>query len=233
MRFSVIPVGLETAVLRFMTEVSFSLAMDFFLALALSFLPQQYRNALAHKTGTHLVRAACITAFFEIILVAVLYAAGLFDYFPKASIGPAAFLEFFFTWKGLLLAFCFLDGTIRLLASIAGQALGTLPLYALAWIHGLLDRRATRKHKLPLVADVVERPTGKENELRVLSCLPRKNWDKWMTVMYEEKLYEVIHAQLGSDPRPYVYLLRIKPESKVICGLHRYSPDEVFHLEND
>jgi len=231
MRFSVIPVGLETTVLRFVTEVSFSLAMDFFLALALSFLPQQYRNALAHKTGTHLVRAACITAFFEIILVAVLYAAGLFDYFPKASIGPAAFLEFFFTWKGLLLALFFLDGTIRLLASIAGQALGTLPVYALAWIHGLLNRRAMHKRKLPLVADLVEQP--KDNELRILSCLPRKNWDKWMTVLYDENLYEVFGAELASDPRPYVYLLRIKPESKVIRGLHRYNPDEVFHLEND
>jgi len=153
-------------------------AMDFFLALALSFLPKQYRGALAHKTGTHLVRAACITAFFEIILASVLYTAGLFDYFPNASIGPAAFLEYFFTWRGLLLAFFFLDGAIRLLASIAGQALGTLPLYAVPWIHGLLDRRAARKQKPALVADVVEQPAGKENELRILSCLPRKNWDK-------------------------------------------------------
>src|SRR5579859_6006620 len=205
--------------------------MDFLLALALSFLPEPYRAALAHKAGTHLVRAACITAFFEIILVSVLYAAGLFDYFPNASIGPAAFLEFFFTWKGLLLAFFFLDGAVRLLASIAGQALGTMPLYAVAWIHGLFDRRAARRRKPPLVADVVEQP--KENELRISSCRPRKNWDKWMTVMYGEKLYEIVSAELAPDPRPYVYLLRIKPESKVIRGLHRYNPDEVFYIEEE
>src|SRR5262249_34024105 len=207
--------------------------MEFFLALLLSFLPKQYRGVLAHKTGTHLVRAACITAFFEIILAAVLYAAGLFDYFPNASIGPAAFLQYFFTWRGLLLAFFFLDGAIRILASITGQALGTLPLYAVAWIHGMLDSRAAKKRKLPLVTDLVEQLPGQENELRILSCLPRENWDKWMTVMYDEKLYEIVGAELAANPRPYVYYLRIKPESKVIRGLHRYSPDEVFHLEND
>jgi len=207
--------------------------MDFLLALVLSFLPPQYRGPLTHKTGTHLVRGACITAFGEIVLVSVLYAAGLFDYFPKASIGPAAFLEFFFTWRGLFLAFFFLDGAVRLLVSIAGQAIGTLPLYAVAWIHGLLDRRAARKRKLPLVADLVEQPPGNENELRISSCLPRKNWDKWMTVMYDEKLYEVVGAELASNPRPFVYLLRIKPESKIIRGLHRYHPNEVFEFENE
>ncbi len=205
--------------------------MDFLLALLLSLVPPRYRGTLAHKAGTHLVRAAGVSAFFEIVVVCVFYAAGLVDYFPGATIGPAAFLEYFFTWRGLLLAFFFLDGVLRLLAAISGQALGTMPLYVVARIHGSLERRAARKRSIPLVADIVEATNDSSGALRISSCRPRKNWDKWMTVMYEEKLYEIAGAELGDSPRPYIYLLRPKPESKVIRGLHRYHPDEVFHLE--
>ncbi len=207
--------------------------MDFLFALLLSFLPPRYRKPFEHKARTHLTRAAQASAFFELVIVAIFYARGLVDYFPSATIGPAAFLEYFFTWQGLILAFFFCDGTLRLLASFAGQALGTVPLYAVAWIHDSLDRRAAKEREIPLVADIVEGPAGPSGELRISSCRPRKNWDKWMTVMYEEKLYEIASAEAAAPPRPYVYVLRLKPESKVIRGLHRYHPDEVFHLEED
>jgi len=207
--------------------------MDFLVALLISFLPPRYRKPFEHKARTHLTRAAQASSFFELVIVAVFYARGLVDYFPSASIGPAAFLEYFFTWQGLILAFFFADGALRLLASFAGQTLGTMPLYAVAWIHDSLDRRGARKREIPLVTDTVEGPAGPEEELRISSCRPRKNWDKWMTVMYEEKLYEIAAAELAAPPRPYIYILRPKPESKVIRGLHRYSPDEVFSLEED
>ena len=82
-----------------------------------------------------------------------------------------------------------------------------------------------------MVPDTIERGDGTRYELRISSCRPKGNWDKWMTVMYEEKLYEIAAAELGQPPRPYLYLLRTKPESKVIRGLHRYDPNEVFQEE--
>ena len=207
--------------------------MDLLLALLLSFLPDRYRRAFGRQGGTHLVRAAGATAFFETVIVSVLYARGLVDYFPSASIGPAAFLEYFFTWQGLFLAFFFLDGVLRLLAAIAGQALGSMLLYVPAWIQDGLERRAARKHQIPLVADVVEGPASPGGELRISSCRPRRTWDRWMTVMYDEKLYEIAGEETAPPPRPHVYRLRPKPESKVVRGLHRYHPEEVFSLDDE
>lgn len=207
--------------------------MDFLFALLLSILPPRYRRAYLQNAGGRLLLAASLASFFEIVIVCVLYAKGFVEYIPRASIGPAAFLEYFFTWQGLCLAFFFLDGAIRLLAAVAGQAVGTIPLYVVSWIHDLFDRRAIRKQECPLVPDLVERTDTSGGELRILTCRPRKNWDKWTTVMYEEKLYEIAGATLDDGPRPYIYLLRLKPESKVIRGLHRYRPDEVFTLEED
>lgn len=206
--------------------------MDFLIALLLSLLPPRYRRSLEQRAGTHLVRAATATAFLEIFAVCVLYAKGFFDYIPHAVIGPAASLEFLFSWQGIVLAFFFLDGAARLLASLSGQALGVIPLYLVAWIHGRLEKRELRKHELPLVADIVVGP-NESGEIRIASCRPRKNWDKWMTVMYEERLYEISNAELSSPPRPYIYHLRLKPDSKVIRGLHRYDPNEVLHLRDD
>jgi hypothetical protein len=206
--------------------------MDFLYALLLSFLPPRYRNSLLQKAGALLVRAALTTAFAEIVVACVLYARGFVDYIPNTWIGPAAFLEYFFTWQGLCLAFVFLDGVVRLLAAVAGQAVGTIPLYVLARIHKSFEQHRMRKHECPLISDLVERIDENAHELRIATCRPRKNWDKWMTVMYEEKLYEIVGAELAEPPRPYVYVLRPKPESKVIRGLHRYHPDEAFTLED-
>ena len=205
--------------------------MDFLYALLLSFLPPHFRRPYAHKARTHLVSASIASGFLEIVLVAILYARGFIDYIPKASIGPAASLEFFFSWQGVILAFFFVDGAIRLLAAIAGQSVGTIPLYGVAWIDDWRQRRARKKDEFPLVPDLVEPLDG--DGLRISSCRARKNWDKWMTVMVEEKLYEIAGAEIATAPRPYVYVLRPKPESKVIRGLHRYRPDEVFHLEGE
>jgi hypothetical protein len=205
--------------------------MDFFFALLLSFLPPHFRRPYLHKARTHLISASVASGFFEIVLASIWYARGFIEYIPKVSIGPAAFLEFFFSWRGMVLAFLFVDGAIRLLAAIAGQSLGTIPLYVVAWLDEWRLRRGKKKAELPLIPDCVESAGG--DGLRISSCRTRKNWDKWMTVMYEEKLYEIANAEIGAPPRPYTYLLRPKPESKVIRGLHRYDPDEVFRLDDE
>ena len=207
--------------------------MEFLFALLLSILPPRYRRAYSHYAGAHLLLATYISSLFELIMACVLYAKGFVEYIPNASIGPAAFLEYFFSAKGFFLALLFLDGAFRLLAAIAGQSLGSTPLYLLAWIHDSLDRRAVRKHEVPLVPDLVEPMPDSNGALRILTCRPRKNWDKWMTVMIEENLYEISGAEFAPPPRPFVYLLRPKPESKVIRGLHRYHPEEVFTLEDE
>ena len=205
--------------------------MDFLFALVLSLLPPFYRRTLQGRAGSYLLRGAVVTSIAEVVLSAIFYARGFIDYARDAYMPPVAFLEYFFTWRGLLFAAFFIDGAIRLLATFARQALGIFPLYLAAWTHAALSRRAARNRRPALVSDLVE-PLGAHG-LRIASCRSRKNWDKWMTVMYEEKLYEIAGAELAEGPRPYVYLLRPKPDSKVVRGLHRYHPDEVFQLDED
>ncbi|OLC87081.1 MAG: hypothetical protein AUH88_03485 [Acidobacteria bacterium 13_1_40CM_4_61_5] len=198
----------------------------------LSFLPPRYRSAWRHSASGSLVRAAAVSGFLEMVAFGTLYIVGFVSAFTHlAVIGPLAFVEYLFYPKSWPLAFFFFDGTIRWLTSLSGQAVGSLALYPAAWIHGWLERRAERRRRGPKVPDIIERGDGTRYELRISSCRPKGNWDKWMTVMYEERLYEIAAAELGQPPRPYLYLLRTKPESKVIRGLHRYDPNEVFQEE--
>ena len=198
----------------------------------LSFLPPRYRSAWRHSASGSLVRAAAVSGFLEMVAFGTLYIVGFVSAFTHlAVIGPLAFVEYLFYPKSWPLAFFFFDGTIRWLTSLSGQAVGSLALYPAAWIHGWLERRAERRRLGSKVPDTIERGDGARYELRISSCRPKGNWDKWMTVMYEEKLYEIAAAELGQPPRPYLYLLRTKPESKVIRGLHRYDPNEVFQEE--
>jgi len=178
-----------------------------------------------------IVAAAGVSGLIEMLVFGTVYIAGFVAYTARAVIGPVAFLEYLFYPPAWPVALLFFDGGLRFLASFAGQAVGSIPLYGVAWIHGWLERRAAKRRRGPIVADTVERGDGSRYELRISSCRPRRNWDKWMTVMYEERLYEIASAELGQPPRPYIYLLRTKPEWKVIRGLHRYHPDEVFSLE--
>lgn len=206
--------------------------MSFLLDLMLSFLPPRYRSAWRHSASGSLVRAAAVSGFLEMVAFGTLYIVGFVSAFTHlAVIGPLAFVEYLFYPKSWPLAFFFFDGTIRWLTSLSGQAVGSLALYPAAWIHGWLERRAERRRRGPKVPDIIERGDGTRYELRISSCRPKGNWDKWMTVMYEERLYEIAAAELGQPPRPYLYLLRTKPESKVIRGLHRYDPNEVFQEE--
>jgi len=203
--------------------------MDFLFALLLSFLPPHFRRPFVHHARTHVVRASAASGFFEIVLVAILYARGFIEYIPRASIGPPL-SRILFLIAGMLLALFFVDGAIRAARRPCRQSLGIIPLYVVAWLDEWRSLRAKKKEQLPLISDLVE-PDGGDG-LRISSCRTRKNWDKWLTVMYEEKLYEIANAEIAAPPRPYVYLLRPKPESKVIRGLHRYHPEEVFHLED-
>ena len=206
--------------------------MSFLIDLMLSFLPPRYRSAWRHSASGSLVRAAAVSGFLEMVVFGTLYIVGFVTAFTHlAVIGPLAFVEYLFYPKSWPLAFFFFDGTIRWLTSLSGQAVGSLALYPAAWIHGWLERRAERRRLGPMVPDTIERGDGTRYELRISSCRPKGNWDKWMTVMYEERLYEIAAAELGQPPRPYLYLLRTKPESKVIRGLHRYDPNEVFQEE--
>ena len=133
------------------------------------------------------------------------------------------------TW---LLAYFALEGLLRALgAAITGEIIPTLPLALVGWVHTRRDARRAERALGPRIPDEVERATAYSPwELRIRSCRP-KPWTALTTISYEDQLYELMAVEAGDLPRRFVYLLRKKPEGKVIRGLHHYSPEEVLEKE--
>lgn len=206
--------------------------LSFLASLVLSFLPPRYRQPWRHAESLELARAGALSGLLEAFLGLLLLIGGFISYAPQAWIGPMAWMEYILHPQAIFLAYLFAEGSIRFVVALAGgQTLGTLPLYLVAGTHSALERKRARDALGPLVADEVERGDGTEFELRVRSCRPKPNWDRLLTVSYEETLYEVAKQEAGAPPRPYVYLLRKMPEGKVVRGLHHYDPNEPFPQE--
>ncbi len=128
----------------------------------------------------------------------------------------------------LLIYFC-IEGLVRAVAAyIGGETVGTLPLVLLAWVAQKYTARSYERSLGKRVPDVVEKPGPAGYDLRIASCRPKLGWDRLLTISYEDELYEVAEQESGSPPFQFVYLLRKKPEGKVIRGLHRYDPAEVM-----
>ncbi|HEY5163101.1 MAG TPA: hypothetical protein VII81_08820, partial [Terriglobales bacterium] len=78
--------------------------------------------------------------------------------------------------------------------------------------------------------DLVQPGSG-DFALVIASCRP-KPWNNMTTISYEEKLYELAREAQAQPPRRWVYILRKRPESKIIRGaLYQYRPDEVMPEE--
>lgn len=133
------------------------------------------------------------------------------------------------TW---MLAYFALEGLLRSLgAAITGEVIPTLPLALVGWVHTKVDARRAERALGPRVVDEVEPRTAYSPwDLRIRSCRP-KPWTALTTISYEDQLYELAAIEPGDPPRRFVYVLRKKPEGKVIRGLHHYSPEETLEKE--
>lgn len=166
-------------------------------------------------------------------IAAALVAGGVFeelgDKRVQYGMGTVILLEYVFQPLTLLLIYFAIESAGRLVAAfVTGEVVPTLPLQAIEWTRQTVKgERAKRDLGLPIV-DLVEVGPGGEWDLRIASCRQRPNWNNLMTVSYQEQLYEVVREERAAKPRRWVYLLRKKPEGKVVRGLHVYAPDELL-----
>ncbi|MFQ5724072.1 MAG: hypothetical protein ACE5G6_06230 [Terriglobia bacterium] len=214
--------------------------LAFLASVLLSFLPPRYRAWWRHEESEEMSRAALVSGFLQVFVCGLLFIIGFFAYVGffgharKAVISQLAWLEYVFTPQGLLLGYLSIEGTVRLyVALVSGEALGTLPLYVVAWVQGRAERARAERTLGPAVADRVERGDGRDYDWRIATCRPKPNWDRLMTVAYQDELYEVVKEERLAKPRPYVYFLRKIPEGKVVRGLHHYHPDEPLQEQKD
>jgi hypothetical protein len=145
------------------------------------------------------------------------------------AIGALTTLEFVFQPLTLVMLYFLFEGAVRLIAPlVTEEIIGTLPLVLVARAHDKIAGVRAEAALGPRVADTVERGDGRQFDLRISSCRPKPNWDKLMTIAYQDEYYEVVKQETLLPPRRFVYLLRKNPPGKVIRGLHHYDPREAL-----
>ena len=81
----------------------------------------------------------------------------------------------------------------------------------------------------PLVKDEVIRGTARQDfDLKIYSCRPKRDWNGYITLEFEDQWYRLVKDERASKPRPYVYYLRKVKESRPATVVHRYQVDDVL-----
>lgn len=142
-------------------------------------------------------------------------ASGLVDFW----LSPFNLICYYFVFEAVVRLFAALEGT---------HIIGTLPLYAVSAVHGLIDKAAYQKYVGELVADKVVRGDEKNRgyDLKVYSCRPKLEWNRYITIEFEGEFYECFDEELneepGPSPRRFVYYLRKSPPGRLVVVVKPY-----------
>ncbi|MBI4466604.1 MAG: hypothetical protein HY656_04145 [Acidobacteria bacterium] len=224
---------------------------SFLAGILLSLLPERYRRWWEPASTVHFRGAAFLSGLVQCVGCFLAFLLRYLAFFQRRVVemggavieagaeealagqgvqfgmGIVTTLEYVLQPLTVLLIYFTLEGVVRLAgAAFTEEVLPTLPLHLVAWAQERLEARRAERALGPPVVDTVERGDGKHYDLGIASCRPKPNWDRLMTVAYEDEFYEVIKEERGARPRQFIYLLRKMPEGKVIRGLHHYRPDE-------
>jgi hypothetical protein len=146
--------------------------------------------------------------------------------FTVFAYGQFAALDYMFRPWTLVLLYFAIEGALRIFSIVASDhLLPSMPLQVFAWAHDYAAGRYRAAKMRAPVADAVGPGVAGKYDLKIESCR-RKEWDPLITIRYEERMYELQGEESGEAPRRFVYLLRLKPESKIVRGLHEYHPEE-------
>lgn len=220
------------------------------LSIFVSLLPRRYRGYWFGDGNLDLRRGAILSSILQFVgccaAMWALYPAFIRERFGEASAaaaashpgdkamegfaifayGPMAAVEYIVRPLTLVLVYFALEGAVRIVSTVAsGEILPTLPLQLVAWTHDLAKGRYHEYELGPRVADLVEPGAPGKYDLKVLSCRP-KDWNHLVTIRYNDQMYEVQSEQTGAPPRRFEYLLRLRPEHKIVRGLRDYDPEE-------
>jgi hypothetical protein len=153
----------------------------------------------------------------------------------RAAWGSGIFLIMNFISRPLNAFFLYLvfEGVIRAMAALVGhQVIGTLPLYAISGIHGLIDRKKYKEYIGELVPDHIVRGGEKQGyELKVYSCRPKLHWNPYMTIEFEDQFYQYFKEEHGAAPRRFIYYLRKNPVGRAVVVIDHYKIDDVMKRE--
>lgn len=219
--------------------------MNFIVQSLIAFLPKGYRLKLL-RGGEVPPEAAIASGVAQILIffyLLVRYYLAFSHHWLRAApdevtygaysssgepglMGVGVFMLFSFVLQPLtmLLLYLVIEGASRSLGVVlSGEIRGNLLLWLVEIGQEKVEAWREQKRLGPRVVDEV---VATEDELRIASCRAKADWDERVTIAYQQGLYEVAAQEHGVAPRPFIYVLRKKPEFKVIRGLRQYSPDE-------
>jgi len=221
--------------------------VNFFFQSLIAFLPRQYRKVVLQgaevSRGPAMFSGAIEVAIAMDLLIhhyfafanhylngmpLEVYNGGMMNSGEASLIGLGAFVLAGFVLQPLtivLLYFAAEGGSRGLAALLVGEIRGSLPFWLVAFARNKAEAWREENRLGPRVADEV---AATDDGLRIASCRLKDDWNDRVTISYQQVLYEVAAEETGLNPRPFVYLLRKKPEYKVIRALRYYAPDEVL-----
>jgi len=214
--------------------------LSLFLGIPASLLPDFYRQRWFLPTRINFTRSTIFSGLLECAIFGWIFLTGYMDFVHLSNhvpvgvrslygLGFVSLLDYLLRPLPLFNAFFAAEGFVRFaVAFLTGEPCGSAPLALLARLHRGLAFLSDEIRLGPRISDEVQTAGGKAYDLRIASCRPKRTWNHLLTIEYQGHLYEIAFERRQLPPRPFVYMLRLKPLTKVIRGLHVYSPDEAL-----
>ena len=243
--------------------------LSYTLGPFLAFLPKRWRESLPFHATVNWKPAVLLSGILECVvaLVALVYwysysvthraADAVFSAIQNGAeinpnaIGFAGLAVMFLHPLTWLIAFCGIEGIVRLCAVFTDTALGVLPLFLtdklflqlvrrrnplsagtenFSQSHLASGMRAVRERALmaalPLVPDELHFTTrGSDEILEIHSCRVKTDWTPPRMVRCEDRYYRLEACLQGTAPRPFIYALRPLPAGVPGRTVLIYSPE--------
>jgi len=147
----------------------------------------------------------------------------------------AGLARFWLNPLNFLLVYLVLEAVVRCMAALAsGQIIPTLPLVAVAAVHGLIEKAAYRRKLGEVIPDRVFRGSERQGfALKVYSSRQKSHWNSYITIEFEGIHYQLMREESAPAPRRFVYYLRKNPEGRAASVIDHYTCDRVLRPMQD
>jgi len=219
--------------------------------MLISLLPPRYRCHFVSRDAHEIEQPALVSGLVQIaaaifFLIAELYATYAViapdrdlakEAFNGQLLGAShpgsgifAFFNFALTPSHLVALYFMFEGAVRVFsAGFSSHSVGTLPFYFVSGIHNWLEPRIHEKRMGARVVDEVVECNEETHSLKILSCRPKLDWHRNITIRYREGFYQMFKEEPGDQPRPFVYYLRKPPLGHLIVVIRDYSPTDILN----
>lgn len=219
--------------------------VQFLISSLASFFPERWRRQVAVSVSAAAVSGA---AEFIFCLGVIIYRYFTFMHMrmlasmdvmlksaeragETAIMGSGFVLLLEYVIQPLTIVLCYFtfEGVVRLVAAVVTDEMyPSLPFYLALLLQQKIEGVRRERALGERVVDEVRAVDSDAFTLQIASCRPKEGWNKLTTIAYQDQLYELAAVKEGLPPRPFVYLLRPKPDHKVIRGIHHYDPEEIL-----